>query len=159
MSFAIKDGVPSMRFKTHDSASMLFRSADIDLAAYPMLAWRGSSSCRSGTRSGIDCRYTAAGSRPSPGNAQRGAASRIAQRQADRHARLRPACSVNSRLTLPHRKQGASNGRSCSTSRPASPCPTCNSCSITSIRDLRYGRRRIAGRDACRRPLDGNTQR
>src|SRR6201997_3902018 len=40
MSFAVKDGVPSMRFETHDSASMLFRSADIDLAAYPMLAWR-----------------------------------------------------------------------------------------------------------------------
>jgi hypothetical protein len=40
MSFAVKDGVPSMRFETHDSASMLFRSVDIDLAAYPMLAWR-----------------------------------------------------------------------------------------------------------------------
>jgi len=40
MSFAIKDGVPSMRFQTHDSASMLFRSVDIDLTAYPMLAWR-----------------------------------------------------------------------------------------------------------------------
>jgi hypothetical protein len=40
MSFAVKDGVPSMRFETHDSASMLFRHVDIDLAAYPMLAWR-----------------------------------------------------------------------------------------------------------------------
>ena len=40
MVFAIKDGVPSMRFETHDSASMLFRQVDIDLAAYPMLAWR-----------------------------------------------------------------------------------------------------------------------
>ena len=40
MSFAVKDGVPSMRFETHDSASMLFRQVDIDLAAYPMLAWR-----------------------------------------------------------------------------------------------------------------------
>jgi len=40
MVFAIKDGVPSMRFETHDSASMLFRHVDIDLAAYPMLAWR-----------------------------------------------------------------------------------------------------------------------
>jgi hypothetical protein len=40
MSFAVKDGVPSMRFETHDSASMLFRSVDIELAAYPMLAWR-----------------------------------------------------------------------------------------------------------------------
>ena len=34
MSFAVKDGVPSMRFETHDSASMLFRHVDIDLAAY-----------------------------------------------------------------------------------------------------------------------------
>jgi hypothetical protein len=40
MAFAIKDGVPGMRFETHDSASMLFRHVDIDLAAYPMLAWR-----------------------------------------------------------------------------------------------------------------------
>ncbi|HSZ57623.1 MAG TPA: DUF3047 domain-containing protein [Tepidisphaeraceae bacterium] len=40
MAFAVKDGVPSMRFETHDSASMLFRHVDIDLAAYPMLAWR-----------------------------------------------------------------------------------------------------------------------
>ena len=40
MSFAVKDGVPSMRFETRDSASMLFRHVDIDLAAYPMLAWR-----------------------------------------------------------------------------------------------------------------------
>ena len=40
MTFAVKDGVPSMRFETHDSASMLFRHVDIDLGAYPMLAWR-----------------------------------------------------------------------------------------------------------------------
>jgi Protein of unknown function (DUF3047) len=40
MSFAVKDGVPSMRFETHDSASMLARSVDIELASYPMLAWR-----------------------------------------------------------------------------------------------------------------------
>jgi hypothetical protein len=40
MAFAVKDGVPSMGFETHDSASMLFRHVDIDLAAYPMLAWR-----------------------------------------------------------------------------------------------------------------------
>ena len=39
MAFAVKDGVPSMRFETHDSASMLFRQVDVDLAAYPMLAW------------------------------------------------------------------------------------------------------------------------
>jgi len=38
MAFTVKDGVPSMRFETHDSASMLFRSVDIELAAYPMLA-------------------------------------------------------------------------------------------------------------------------
>jgi hypothetical protein len=40
MAFAVKDGVPSLRFETHDSASMLFRHVDFDLAAYPMLAWR-----------------------------------------------------------------------------------------------------------------------
>jgi hypothetical protein len=40
MSFTVKDGVPSMQFETHDSASMLFRSVDIDLASYPILAWR-----------------------------------------------------------------------------------------------------------------------
>lgn len=40
MGFAVKDGVPSMRFETHDSASMLFRHVDVDLAAYPILAWR-----------------------------------------------------------------------------------------------------------------------
>src|SRR5580704_4177375 len=39
-AFAVKDGVPSMQFETRDSASMLFRHVDIDLAAYPMLAWR-----------------------------------------------------------------------------------------------------------------------
>src|SRR6202035_5688265 len=40
IAFAVKDGVPSMRFETHDSASMLFRHVDIDLAVYPMFAWR-----------------------------------------------------------------------------------------------------------------------
>ena len=35
MAFAVKDGVPSMRFETHNSASMLFRHVDIDLAAPP----------------------------------------------------------------------------------------------------------------------------
>jgi hypothetical protein len=35
MAFAVKERVPSMRFETHDSASMLFRYVDIDLAAYP----------------------------------------------------------------------------------------------------------------------------
>jgi hypothetical protein len=38
VAVGVKDGVPSMRFETHDSASMLFRQVDIDLAAYPMLA-------------------------------------------------------------------------------------------------------------------------
>src|ERR1700747_2524984 len=33
MSFAVKDGVPSMRFETHDSASLLFRSAAMALPA------------------------------------------------------------------------------------------------------------------------------
>ena len=40
MAFAVKDGIPSMRFETRDSASMLFRQVDIDLAVYPKLAWR-----------------------------------------------------------------------------------------------------------------------
>ena len=40
MSFVVKDGVPSLRFETHDSASMLFRSVDVDLTTYPMFAWR-----------------------------------------------------------------------------------------------------------------------
>jgi hypothetical protein len=40
MAFTVKGGVPSMRFEIHDSGSMLFRHVDIDLAAYPMLAWR-----------------------------------------------------------------------------------------------------------------------
>ena len=39
MAFAVKDGVPSMRFETHDSASMLFHQVDID------------SNCRSAARS------------------------------------------------------------------------------------------------------------
>jgi hypothetical protein len=38
MALTVKDGMPSMRFETHDSASMLFRYVDIDLAAYSMLA-------------------------------------------------------------------------------------------------------------------------
>ena len=37
---SVKEGVPSLRFQTRNSASMLFRAVDIDLAAYPMLAWR-----------------------------------------------------------------------------------------------------------------------
>ena len=38
--FAETDGVRAMRFETNSSASMLFRHVDIDLGAYPMLAWR-----------------------------------------------------------------------------------------------------------------------
>ena len=38
-TFTVKDGVPSMWFETHDSASMLFRHVDIDLAAYQMLPY------------------------------------------------------------------------------------------------------------------------
>jgi Protein of unknown function (DUF3047) len=38
--FAVKDGVPAMRFATAASASMLFRGVDVDLAEYPVLAWR-----------------------------------------------------------------------------------------------------------------------
>ena len=38
LSYSLRSA--SMRFETHDSASMLFRHVDIDLAAYPMLAWR-----------------------------------------------------------------------------------------------------------------------
>src|ERR1700741_1816390 len=34
MAFAVKDGVPSMRFATHASASMLARHVDIELVAY-----------------------------------------------------------------------------------------------------------------------------
>jgi hypothetical protein len=51
IAFAVKDGVPSMRFETHDSASMLFRHVDIDLAAYPMWHGGGTSNCRSEARS------------------------------------------------------------------------------------------------------------
>ena len=40
LSFAVKDGVPALRFATRSSASMLFRHVDIDLAAYPVLKWR-----------------------------------------------------------------------------------------------------------------------
>jgi len=40
LSFAVKDGVPALRFATKASASMLFRRIDIDLVAYPVLEWR-----------------------------------------------------------------------------------------------------------------------
>lgn len=34
MAFAIKDGVPSLRFETRSTASMLFRHVDLNLANY-----------------------------------------------------------------------------------------------------------------------------
>jgi hypothetical protein len=40
MACTVKEEVQSMRFETHDCASMLFRHVDIDLADYPMLVWR-----------------------------------------------------------------------------------------------------------------------
>ena len=40
MSFATKEGVPALRAETDGTASMLFRHVDVDLAAYPVLAWR-----------------------------------------------------------------------------------------------------------------------
>jgi hypothetical protein len=40
MGFAVKDGVPALRAETRGTASMLFRHVDVDLAAYPVLAWR-----------------------------------------------------------------------------------------------------------------------
>jgi hypothetical protein len=51
MAFAVKDGAPSMRFETHDSASMLFRHVDIDLAAYPSSPGGGTLNCPSAARS------------------------------------------------------------------------------------------------------------
>lgn len=39
-TFAVKDGTPSLRVATRDSASMLFRFVDIDLADFPVLSWR-----------------------------------------------------------------------------------------------------------------------
>jgi hypothetical protein len=35
IAFAVKDGVASMRFETHDSALMLFRHVDSDLGGLP----------------------------------------------------------------------------------------------------------------------------
>jgi hypothetical protein len=40
ISFVEKDGRPSVRLATHDSASMLFRFVDIPLDDYPMLQWQ-----------------------------------------------------------------------------------------------------------------------
>jgi hypothetical protein len=39
-AFASKDGVSALRCETRSSGSMLFRHVDIDLADYPLLAWR-----------------------------------------------------------------------------------------------------------------------
>src|SRR3989442_724563 len=40
MAFAVKDGVPALRFETRSTASMLFRHVDLDLADYQFLIWR-----------------------------------------------------------------------------------------------------------------------
>jgi hypothetical protein len=40
MAFAVKDGVPSLRFETRSTASMLFRHFYFDLADYHLLVWR-----------------------------------------------------------------------------------------------------------------------
>jgi hypothetical protein len=40
MSFGLKEGRPAIRLATDDSASMLFRHLDVDLAEYPTLAWQ-----------------------------------------------------------------------------------------------------------------------
>lgn len=40
ISFAVKEGRPAIRLATEDSASMLFRYLDVDLAEYPTLAWQ-----------------------------------------------------------------------------------------------------------------------
>ena len=40
MVFAVKDDVPSLRFETRSTASMLFRHVDLELADYPFLIWR-----------------------------------------------------------------------------------------------------------------------
>jgi hypothetical protein len=47
MSFAVKDGVPSMRFETHDSGSMLFRHVHIDLPPIRCSPGAGTSNCQS----------------------------------------------------------------------------------------------------------------
>ena len=39
-AFAVKDGVPALRFETRSTASMLFRHVDLDLADYQLLLWR-----------------------------------------------------------------------------------------------------------------------
>ncbi|WP_424946658.1 DUF3047 domain-containing protein [Candidatus Spongiihabitans sp.] len=39
-SFGTYQGVPAMRFETDNSASMLGRDLDIDLAQYPILTWK-----------------------------------------------------------------------------------------------------------------------
>jgi len=39
MAFAVKDGVPALRFETSSTASMLFRHVDLDLADYQFLIW------------------------------------------------------------------------------------------------------------------------
>jgi hypothetical protein len=40
ISFKTKEGVAAIRLATHDTASMLFRHADIPLDRYPTLRWQ-----------------------------------------------------------------------------------------------------------------------
>src|SRR5260370_26469980 len=42
VAFAVKEGVPSLRFETRSTASMLFRHVDLDVTDYPFLNWRWS---------------------------------------------------------------------------------------------------------------------
>jgi hypothetical protein len=39
-AFAVKDGVPALRFETRSTASMLFRHVNLDLTDYQFLIWR-----------------------------------------------------------------------------------------------------------------------
>lgn len=40
MAFAVRDGVPALRFETRSTASLLFRHVDLDLMDYRFLVWR-----------------------------------------------------------------------------------------------------------------------
>lgn len=40
MAFAVRDGVPSLRFETRSAGSLLFRHVDRDLVDYHFLVWR-----------------------------------------------------------------------------------------------------------------------
>ena len=51
MSFGVKDGVPGMRFETHDSGSMLFRHAISISPPIQCLHGAGTSNCQSAAQS------------------------------------------------------------------------------------------------------------